>query len=333
MKLAVGFVVYNEASAKYLAYFLPSLEAALSFLAPDDYRVYVFDNSSPDNKVNRLALKAYDSGFDQPVRPRQSAEYLTVGRNLGFGAAYNILIDSALAAGAEYFLVINPDTILEPTAIKELITALDQEGNLASVAPKIRRWDFVGRAKTKVIDSCGLVLRPGLKFLDWGQGLADSGQYDQTAILGPSGAAGLFRLSALAKIAERRGPAENKKLQYFDERFFMYKEDCDLAYRLFLAGYESRLVPAAVIYHDRTAASSGKGIWNALSDRRQKSRLVRSWSFLGQHLIFVKHWKKQNITGRLKIMVNLVLMFIFSLILERFLLKQYFRLWRLSGLD
>ena len=59
MKLAVGFLTYNEASAKYLAEFLPSLETALKFLSVTDYQVYAFDNSSPDNKLNYLGLENY----------------------------------------------------------------------------------------------------------------------------------------------------------------------------------------------------------------------------------------------------------------------------------
>lgn len=316
MKLAVGIIAYNEVSAKYLADFLPSLKAALAFLKPDDYRVYAFDNSTPEFTDNRDILQAPSYQF---------IKYASDGRNLGFGRAYNILIESALRDGAEYFLVINPDTILEPAAIRELVTALDGEGSLASVSPKILRWDFAGRSKTQIIDSCGLILKPGLNFSDLGQGQEDKGQFDRTEILAPTGAAGLFRLSALKNIAERHG--QSAPSQYFDERFFMYKEDCDLAYRLFVAGYKSRLVVTSLIYHDRTAAASGQNLGQILQDRRRKSRLIRAWSFRNQHLLFVKHWSKQNIESKVSIIFRILLMFIFSLILEQFLLKEYYFLF------
>lgn len=316
MKLAVGIITYNEVSAKYLADFLPSLKAALAFLKPDDYQVYAFDNSTPEFTDNRDILQAPSYQF---------IKYASSGRNLGFGRAYNILIESALKDGAQYFLVINPDTILEPAAIRELVAALDNDGSLASVSPKILRWDFVGRSKTNIIDSGGLILKPGLSFSDLGQGQEDKGQFDGAEILAPTGAAGLFRLSALKNIAESRGQSNQK--QYFDERFFMYKEDCDLAYRLFIAGYKSRLVATSLIYHDRTAASSGQNLEQILQDRRRKSRLIRSWSFRNQHLLFVKHWSKQNIGSKMSIIYRILLMFIFSLILEQFLLKEYYFLF------
>ncbi|MFA5155429.1 MAG: glycosyltransferase family 2 protein [Patescibacteria group bacterium] len=325
MKLAVGFITYNESSAGYLADFLPSLETALGFLSPDDYRIYVFDNSTPDDRSNRNILENYNAGVAGvgpdagAVAPRRPLRIMTQGGNLGFSRAYNLLIEAALADRAQYFLIVNPDTLWEADALEKLVAALDNDATLASVSPKIRCWDFVSRQKTTVIDSLGLLLEPGLRFLDLGQGAIDRGQFDQAQILGPSGAAGLFRLSALVRVAI----GDSRHPQYFDERFFMYKEDCDLAYRLFLFGFASALVPAAVVYHDRTAAASGRGLWHLWRDRGKKSRAVRAWSFHNQHLIFVKYWTQQNTANKIMILFRVLSMFIFSLILERFLLKEY----------
>jgi len=332
MKLAVGFITYNETSAKYLADFLPSLSAALRFLRSDDYQVYVFDNSptvgeqGSADKQNFLSIESFNSGLSASGRP--PFKYLSVGANLGFSRAYNILINLARSENAEYFFMVNPDTLLEEKTISELIKILDNDASLGSVAPKIRRWDFAGREKTAVIDSLGLVLRPGLIFSDLGQGIIDSGQFDHVSIIGPTGAAGLFRLNALINIAAET--VDGQETQYFDERFFMYKEDCDLAYRLFLAGYKSVSVPGAILYHDRTAKSSGRNLWSILRDRQGKDRQIRSWSFRNQHLIFAKYWKIQNIVNKLFIVYYIGSYLIFSLILEQFLLKQYYYILKFS---
>ena len=309
MKIVVGFLTYNDSSVKYLADFLPSLKNSLKFLNPTDYKVLVFDNSDPENNTNRLALELFNRDHNNFL------EYLHAAGNLGFSRAYNILIRSAARLKSEYFLVINPDTVLEKDTIFELLKSLDNDLSLASVSPKIRRWDFAANTKTKIVDTCGLVLKSGLRFRDLGQGQEDDKRFDQSIILGPSGAAGLFRLSVLEQIKEND--------QYFDERFFMYKEDCDLAYRLSIIGAKSALVPTAIMYHDRTAASSGEGVLNKISDRRKKSRQVRSWSFRNQHLIFVKHWSKQNLVSKVLIIFQVVFSGIFSLILEQFLLREY----------
>jgi len=308
MKLVVGFITYNESSAKYLADFLPSLKNALAFLSPDDYKVLAFDNSDQNNELNRVALDAFNEKNENIL------ECLHTAGNLGFSRAYNILIRYASRQQAEYFLVINPDTLLEKNTISELVAALDKDPELASACPKIRRWDFAANTKTRQVDTCGLILKSGLRFYDLGQGQEDDKRFDQFSILGPSGAAGLFRMSALEKIKEND--------QYFDEHFFMYKEDCDLAYRLHLIKAKSALIPTAILYHDRTAASSGEGIINKARDRRKKSRQIRAWSFHNQLLIFVKHWSKQNFFSKIIIIFRIFASSIFALILEQFLLKE-----------
>lgn len=309
MKLVVGFLTYNDSSVKYLADFLPSLKNALSFLEFGDYQVLAFDNSDKDNKLNKKTLESFSENNGIFL------EYISADSNLGFSRAYNILIHSAIRLGAEYFFIVNPDTFLEKDTISELVLALDQNTELSSVSPKIRRWDFAANTKTRIIDSCGLIVKSGLRFYDLGQGEKDDKRFDSASILGPSGAAGIFRLSALEKIKEND--------QYFDEQFFMYKEDCDLAYRLYLIGAKSALIPSAIMYHDRTAASSGEGVVEKVRDRRRKSRQIRSWSFRNQHLIFVKHWAKQKFTSKIIIIFRVLIMGIFSLILEQFLLKEY----------
>lgn len=312
MKLGVGFITYNEASAPYLPYFLPSLNKALDFLNPADYQILVRDNSSANHLNNRQALTTYQEQLSiQLIRPELTA-------NLGFSRAYNLLIRQAQELGAVYFLIINPDTLLEPTAIQLLLQALEENKQLVSASPKLRRWDFINHQKTQYLDSVGLGLRPGLKFVDLGQGVIDRGQFDNQDILGPSGAAGLFRLMALRQIQE--------KGQYFDERFFMYKEDCDLNYRLSLQGGLSRLVPTAIIYHDRTIAAQ-PGCMAQWTARRQISRQVRAWSFLNQHLLFVKHWSDQDCIGKIIIIWRSFFYIIFSLILEQYNLISYYK-WR-----
>lgn len=309
MKLVVGFLTYNENSAKYLADFLPSLKNALNFLDSSEYRVLVFDNSDKNNEINKIKLQEFNN------QNQNFLEYLHTECNLGFSRAYNILIRSASRLGAEYFLVINPDTVLEKDTISELISALEKNANLASASPKIRRWDFAANTKTRIVDSCGLILGAGLSFKDLGQGQEDDKRFDKSEIIGPSGAAALFRISALEKIKLND--------QYFDENFFMYKEDCDLAYRLHLIGAKSTLVPSAIMYHDRTAYSDRKGLFGKLFDRAKKSQKIRAWSFRNQHLIFVKHWSSQNFLSKIIIIFRIFSMAIFSLILEQFNLKEY----------
>jgi len=318
MKLVVGFLTYNEASAKYLADFLPSLEKALAFLSREDFKVMAYDNSDPTNLTNKNIISEFNLAHNNLI------DYSSSGENLGFGKAYNILINRALSLKAEYFLVINPDILIEADALRNLTISLDENKDLAALSPKIYYWDYQNKKKTKIIDSLGIMLKSGLRFFDLGQGTLDNSQFANTdyKIIGPSGAAGLFRLSALEKIAYSD---ENGKKQYFDQRFFMYKEDCDLAYRLCLAGLKSKVIDTAIFYHDRTSGSGQQGFFQKLLNRQGKSRQVRSWSLRNQNIIYRKYWKKQSFVNKFLIIFWFSASFVFSLILEQFNLKVYFK--------
>ena len=316
MKLVVGFLLYNKETAKYLVDFLPSLEKALAFLNRSDFKVLIYDNSDQTEAINHLAVEKFN------LVSNNLLSYQTRGNNLGFGRAYNILINKALTLNSEYFLMLNPDMLLEPGAINFLLKNLDEHKNISAVSPKIYCWDFINRQKTKIIDSLGLIVKRGLRFYDLGQGAVDQGQFDHLDIIGPSGAAGLFRLSDLEKIAFRN---KNSDRQFFDEQFFMYKEDCDVAYRFYLAKLKSQIVPSAIIYHDRSSESGNQQFLNKLLNRFKKKRQIRTWSLKGQNILYTKYWKNQNFVNKIFVIFWFFSSFIFSLILEQFSLKVYFK--------
>ncbi len=317
MTLAVSFLAFNNSSAPYLEDFLSSLEKTLRNL---DFNVCILagDNSSDDFRLNELQINEFFS--DLPYH----FEYIRFGKNLGFARAYNKLIRRAKDLKVEYFLMLNPDMIFDENLIATLFYELKAKPELASVCPKIFYWDFNKKMKTNILDSCGIILKTGLRFSDLGQGQEDLGYYDNSKILGPSGAAALFRMSALEKIKIAG--------QYFDERFFMYKEDCDLAYRLSNHGYTSMLVPQATAYHDRSL-SLKKGLRARIIDWKSRSKWQRVWSFKGQHIIFIKHWSKENFFSKIIIILELVIYFIFSLLFANFLLKAYTNKLKINGID
>lgn len=308
MKLAVGFLTYNDLSAKYLAVFWPSLVKSLKF-SGFDYKVLIGDNSEIKENPNAdffAHLKEQSNLVGQSEFDFINLEFNWNGQNLGFAKAYNLLIRRARELSAEYFLVINPDIRLEEKAIKELVDALEMDNQLASVSPKILTWE------NNKIDTLGLVLKSGLRFFDYGQGQED--RDEEPMIIGPSGAAGLFRLNALEKIKIND--------QYFDERMFMYREDCDLAYRLFLAGYKSRLVKTAIMCHDRTAQVAGNKFWSIFKNRHAKSKAIRTWSFQNQRLLWKKYWPKQNLQNKIIIFFLFISSSIWALVFERFLFNN-----------
>lgn len=204
-----------------------------------DFRLLIVDNASQDATVARIREEF----------PR--LHILTHSTNLGFGRAHNHAIR---LAKTPYVLVLNPDVILQGDFLERAIPYLEQRPHLGSVQGKLLRFRFAPEddlrlpIRSDILDSTGLIGRRTFFVRDRGQGEQDVGQYDNAIeILGPTGACALYRREALQQSAIRN--------EYFDEDFFAYVEDVDLAWRLQLCGWESHFVPKAVAWHYRTVSA------------------------------------------------------------------------------
>jgi len=228
VRVAVNIVTYN--SAEDIVACIESVRAQTF----RDFRIHVLDNDSRDQTIERIA--AYDLDL-----VRSSA-------NSGFAKAHNDLIQSF---PAEYALILNPDAILRPDFLAVSVRALDARPDAASLSGKLLRLDG------KTIDSTGIVWTRSQRHLDRGADEPDLGQYDKPGeIFGPSGAAALYRVQALKDVSFNG--------QCFDEDFFAYREDADLAWRCRLMGWTSIYVPDAVALHRRRVTPERRSQLSAL---------------------------------------------------------------------
>ena len=215
MKVAVNIVTFNSAD---------DIGACLESLASQtfrDFHIHVLDNASSDNTVAKL--RGYDVTLVQS------------GVNTGFAKAHNDLVR---AYPAEYVLMLNPDAVLKPAFLEKIVAALDSRPDAASATGKLLRLDG------KTLDSTGIIMLRSQRHLDRGAGEPDLGQFDKAEdVFGPSGAAALYRVKALQDVVVGG--------QFFDEDFFAYREDADLAWRCRLMGWNSIYVPDAVALHRR----------------------------------------------------------------------------------
>ncbi len=307
-RVFVGFIIFGRETAKYLPSFLGSLKRQVY----RNFKIIAFNNGDEDGSNSRHIK---ESGLDIFV--------MGDGGNKGFSAAYNMMIREAVEQKADYFWISNPDIVYNEDVLDELVSRLDHDAELGSVCPKLLKWDFDSDSRTETVDTYGIEMRKGLRFFDVGQGQPDRFDFRYHGIIGPSGASGLYRLAALEKIKEDDG--------YFDESFFMYKEDCDLDYRLMLAEWETAVVPEAVGWHDRTAKTAGCGDWAALKARYGKGRQVRIWSFKNQQIIFWKYWKLQDAAAKIAIIIYQSKVLAYAVLFEKFLLKELISFWREKG--
>lgn len=269
-RVTVSIVSWN--SERVLGHCLESLEQQTY----RDFSISLVDNASIDNSVTL-------------VRERfPTASVIKNTRNLGFGRGHNQTI---LLSPAPLLLFLNPDTILEPTALERLVTGLESDPRIAAVGPKLRRFTLTTDELQPVqyesiLDSTGIIRQRTGICLERGAGETDAGQHDLAEdVFGVSAACCLVRRAALEDIRFRG--------EFFDEDFFAYKEDIDLCWRLRHRGWRVRYLPDAVVYHRRSTASGTR------KDPRSVQRSRRSWNRLVKMLSYRNHWLLQvkNLTG------------------------------------
>ena len=153
---------------------------------------------------------------------------------MGFATANNQAIQ---ASDSEFVATLNNDTRVEPGWLDALIEAMDTHPKVGMCASKML---FAGRRN--VINSAGIAIdRAGIA---WDRLGGRSDDADETAlqpVFGPCAGAALYRRAMLDQIG------------LFDEDFFAYMEDVDLAWRGQLAGWKALYVPRARVYHHHSA--------------------------------------------------------------------------------
>jgi GT2 family glycosyltransferase len=198
---------------------------------PPADQVLVVDNGSTDGSLQHLRTKW----------PQVTA--LEAGANLGFSAGNNLGIRDALAAGAEYVLLLNNDAQLLPGALGELLAGLQDAGADAwAAAPKI-----LHRADPALIWSAGGRFHwwRGLS-VDRGWGERDRGQYDRPELVEFANACCLLVRGRIFR-----------DVGFLDEDYFMYFEDSELAARAGRTGARVAYRPAARVLHDVQGSSGG----------------------------------------------------------------------------
>jgi len=163
---------------------------------------------------------------------------LTLAHNCGFARAAN---EGMRAARGSVVALLNNDAVADTNWVAELVAALNHHPRAGSVASKILLREPQG-----MINGAGDVfLRSGVPS-NRGAWERDSGQYEEEIeVFGASGGAVGYRQSMLEQVG------------LFDERFFMYCEDVDLAFRSQIAGYRCVYSPRAIVRHRLSATGGG----------------------------------------------------------------------------
>jgi GT2 family glycosyltransferase len=207
------------------------LDACRSLDWPEDQlELIVVDNASRDNSAQLLR--------DQfpGVRLIESK------KNLGFAGGCNY---GAVHATGEYLAFLNNDAKPHPQWVRSAVELLERDNTVACVASKVLDWE--GRI-VDFVDAAMSFYGHGFKLHSE---KPDSEAYNvEKDVLFASGAAMFVRTDLF------------RAVDGFDERYFMFFEDVDFGWRLWLLGHTIRFLPSSLVYHRHHASMRSYGVWN-----------------------------------------------------------------------
>ena len=231
MKKKVAIIIspnWKDYARKYLADCVRSIRA-------QDYqgemKLFIADNQTSPESYKFLSEMVPE------------AELILNKTNDGFAKGNNDCMKLALIQGFDYIFLINMDTVVESDCVNELIKTAQSDKSIGAIQARLMLWPDKDK-----INSLGNTTH----FLGFGYSLGYKDQIRNynleisNLISYPSGAAVLFKREVLEKVG------------LFDEEYWMYNEDQELGWRIWLAGFKCVLAPKAIVFHKYEFAKSIK---------------------------------------------------------------------------
>lgn len=208
--------------------YLPRVVTALVAQTLSNFEAFIVDNGSTDGSI--AALPALDARFT----------IIEAGKNLGFAAGNNL---AAIQARADWIVTLNPDAFAKPDWLAALHRAIARNpfvtmlGSMQITADHPDTFDGTGDE----LSIFGVAYRAGY-------GKPVRTYSEDFPVFGPCAAAAAYRRVDFEAVGG------------FDERFFCYHEDVDLALKM------RRMGGRAVQVHDAVVHHVGSGITGTASD-------------------------------------------------------------------
>ena len=238
-RVFIIILTYNES-----AHTLECL-ASLEKLTYERFEVIVVDNKSIDDSRARI-------GAHIKTHHRIKTTHLLLDDNYGFAGGNNRGIKEALKRGADYVLILNPDTIVESDFLTKLIGVARRyksEGRIGFFGPRILLWDE-GKyrhnfAKARIYSNGGFIHRTFTKatLKDYETRVSELEERDPFETDYVTGTFLLAPKEAIEKIGAMR------------EDYFLYYEDTDWSLRAKRARIERVIVPQSIIWHKKSATT------------------------------------------------------------------------------
>ncbi len=207
--------MYNTVSGSIVTFnnissIAKTLETIFAETKDVDFKLYVVDNGSHDGTPEFI-----EKNYPQVTVIRSE-------KNVGFGAGHNIVIDSV---ESKYHAIINPDIVLNENVLKKMTDYMDGNPDIGLLSPRIcfpdGRDQILGKRNPRLKYLVASRLRgeePGKLLREYA--MLDCDLSEPVRIENATGCFMLLRTEIL------------KKIGGFDDGYFMYFEDADLARRV-----------------------------------------------------------------------------------------------------
>jgi GT2 family glycosyltransferase len=186
-----------------------------------NYKIMVLDNASTDGSAAAIQ-RAYPQ-----------VEVVALAENKGYAGNNNVGIAAALAQGADWVLVLNEDTILDPDCLSQLTAVGESAADIGIVGPLVYHFN-----EPTIIQSAGGAMDGKLAAWHTAENEPDQGQFSTVRpVEWIHGCAIMIRRDVIAQLG------------MFDERFFYYWEETEICLRARRGGWRILFVPAAKLWH------------------------------------------------------------------------------------
>ena len=212
---------------------LELLYGSLAEQTEKDFKIYFVDNdaSCSDTEFS----ENLNSGFGLNI------EYLAAGENKGFAGGNNLGAKKAISDGCKYIFFLNNDTILDSNCLAELIKPLEDNPAMAASAPIIFYYDN-GKTKERIQEFGAKADFNSYHITKLYEGMnynETPGKIPETLVVDLlSGAATFIKAEALNKTG------------LWEESYFAYGDEIDLARRIKQAGYKCIVLKSAALWHN-----------------------------------------------------------------------------------
>ncbi len=212
------------------------------------YIIHCIDSINKSDYTGQIEIivvdnNSFDGSLDEIKSKMKSVICIQNDVNVGFGKAIN---QTARIASGKYYLILNPDTIIEESTISTFINYLEKDNMIGMIGPKIVNSDGSLQKGSKRSFPTISVALPKLIGLDklfpnskW------AGHYNLN-YLNPDE---IHKVDAISGSCMFIRSELFNKIGGFDEQFFMYGEDLDLCYQVHQLGFEVHYLPTTQIMH------------------------------------------------------------------------------------